>query len=66
MVPYADFINHENVDTQFDCLDDEGQSIGYNPEDDAKKQKNDDDQRKENEEKLDFMRKMNRELLELE
>ena len=28
MVPYADYINHENVDTSFDCIDAEGKSLG--------------------------------------
>lgn len=32
MVPYADFLNHENVDTCFDCVDDEGKSLGIKEE----------------------------------
>ena len=27
MMPFADYINHENVDTHFDCVDDEGYSL---------------------------------------
>ena len=27
MVPYADNVNHENVDTCFDCVDKEGNSL---------------------------------------
>lgn len=26
MVPFADYVNHENVDTGFDCVDSEGNS----------------------------------------
>ena len=38
MVPYADFLNHENVDTCFDCVDDEGKSLGV-PEETSKSKK---------------------------
>lgn len=27
MVPFADYVNHENVDTGFDCVDSEGVSL---------------------------------------
>jgi len=27
MVPFADFVNHENVDTGFDCVDKDGVSL---------------------------------------
>lgn len=26
MVPFADYVNHENVDTGFDCVDENGVS----------------------------------------
>ena len=32
MVPFADFMNHENVDTCFDCVDENGKSIGIEKE----------------------------------
>lgn len=35
MVPYADYLNHENVDTSFDCVDGFGVSVGI--QDDSKK-----------------------------
>jgi hypothetical protein len=27
MVPFADYVNHENVDTLFDCVDENGISL---------------------------------------
>jgi hypothetical protein len=27
MVPFADYVNHENVDTGFDCVDEFGLSL---------------------------------------
>ena len=27
MVPFADYVNHENVDTGFDCIDEFGMSF---------------------------------------
>ena len=32
MVPFADYLNHENVDTSFDCQDQFGLSVGIQPE----------------------------------
>ena len=32
MVPYADNVNHENVDSDFDCVDKEGKSLGLTPD----------------------------------
>ena len=32
MIPYAEFINHENVNIQYDYLDKNGQSIKSNEE----------------------------------
>ena len=29
MIPYAEFINHENVNVQYDYIDKEGKSIEY-------------------------------------
>lgn len=37
MVPFADYINHENVDTSFDCVDQFGTSLGI--QDEAKKER---------------------------
>lgn len=37
MVPYADYMNHENVDTHFDCVDAEGKSLGVKVDPDAGK-----------------------------
>ena len=36
MVPYADFLNHENVDTSFDCVDEKGVSLGIKDSDEKK------------------------------
>ena len=32
MIPFADFINHENVNIQYDYIDKEGKSIVVNEE----------------------------------
>ena len=32
MIPYAEFINHENVNVQYDYIDKEGKSIEYKEE----------------------------------
>ena len=69
MVPYADFLNHENIDTNFDCQDEEGKSIQL-PE--SKQKKMNEEERKhdliraENDEKREFMRNIKTELLEVE
>jgi hypothetical protein len=68
MVPYADFLNHENIDTNFDCQLD-GKTIEL-PE--MKKKQMDEEEKEEeilragNEEKREFMRNINRELLDVE
>ena len=36
MVPFADFINHENVDTGFDCVDEDGKTVGVNTDEEEK------------------------------
>ena len=64
MVPYADFINHENVDTGFDCLDEKGNSVGEQVDD--KKPKNEEEDRQHAMEKRNFINTMKTELLELE
>ena len=33
MVPYADYLNHENVDTSFDCVDENGKTLGIKEDD---------------------------------
>ena len=65
MVPYADFLNHENVDTCFDCVDDEGKSLGV-PEETSKSKKEEEQERKSNLHKRDFLNNMKTDLLELE
>jgi hypothetical protein len=34
MVPFADYVNHENVDTGFDCVDKDGNSYDKTKEED--------------------------------
>ena len=69
MVPFADFLNHENIDTNFDCVDEEGKTIQL-PE--VKNKKIDEEERKqdliraENDEKREFMRNIKTELLDVE
>ena len=46
MVPFADFMNHENVDTCFDCVDENGKSIGIEKEEEKKNQTEKDRERK--------------------
>ena len=65
MVPYADFINHENVDTGFDCVDEKGNSVGV-PVDSEKKFKSDEEERHDAMERRNFISTMKTELLELE
>jgi len=62
MVPFADNINHENVDSDFDCVDreDNTRSLGLTPE-----QKEDED-RAEVCEKHEFYENMKRDLLTME
>jgi hypothetical protein len=36
MVPFADYVNHENVDTGFDCLDENGASFDFTKNEDDK------------------------------
>ena len=65
MVPYADFMNHENVDTTFDCVDENGKSIGIK-EEDKKTDDEKDHERKSSQRKRDFLNNMRTDLLELE
>ena len=64
MVPYADYMNHENVDTSFDCQDDEGKSLGISTCDKTAEEK--ERERKSSQRKRDFLNSMNTDLLELE
>lgn len=54
MVPYADFLNHENVDTSFDCVDENGKSLGLK-EEDKKTDKEIAQERKSAQRKRDFL-----------
>ncbi len=65
MVPFADFMNHENVDTTFDCVDENGKSIGIK-EEDKKTDDEKDHERKSSQRKRDFLNNMRTDLLELE
>ena len=65
MVPYADFINHENVDTGFDCIDKDGKTIGA-IEDEEKKAMTEEEEKRDAGERRDFIRRMKTDLLELE
>lgn len=64
MVPFADYVNHENVDTGFDCVDEFGVSLNI--------RKNDEDKvayenwRATNEETRDSVFSMKKDLLGLE
>ena len=61
MVPYADFLNHENVDTCFDCVDAEGNSVGIKEENKTKAEQ--EEERKSNQGKRDFLNTMKTDLL---
>ena len=65
MVPYADYLNHENVDTCFDCVDDAGKSLGM-PDPEKKSEKQIEQERKGNQRKRDFINNIKTDLLELE
>mmetsp|Transcript_26956 Transcript_26956/g.36030 ORF Transcript_26956/g.36030 Transcript_26956/m.36030 type:complete len:105 (+) Transcript_26956:265-579(+) len=65
MVPYADYLNHENVDTCFDCVDADGKSLGIK-DDDKKTEKEKERERKSSQSKRDFLNTMRTDLLELE
>lgn len=64
MVPFADYVNHENVDTGFDCVDENGVSLN------TRKEQEDSDAyekwRRVNEETRDSVFDMKKDLLELE
>jgi hypothetical protein len=64
MVPFADYVNHENVDTGFDCVDENG--VSHN----TRKEQEDSDAyekwRKVNEETRESVFDMKKDLLELE
>jgi len=64
MVPYADFVNHENVDTGFDCLDMQGNSLEIPQEE--KDKKNDAESGRVTEEQKDFLTHLKTDLLEME
>jgi hypothetical protein len=58
MVPFADFINHENVDTGFDCVDEDGKTVGVNTDEEEKAKRAEEQMKKDNMEKRDFLSKM--------
>jgi len=65
MVPFADYVNHENVDTGFDCVDSEGKSY------ELKKSEEEDKSayekwRAQNKENRDAVFNMKTDLLEME
>ena len=65
MVPFADYVNHENVDTGFDCVDSEGKSY------ELKKSEEDDKSayekwRAQNKDTRDAVFNMKTDLLEME
>jgi hypothetical protein len=64
MVPFADYVNHENVDTGFDCVDENGVSHNMNKE----KEESEcyEKWRNVNEETRDSVFNMKKDLLELE
>ena len=64
MVPYADFLNHENVDTGFDCVDDEGNSVGVKEETKTSAQRAEEEKSAQG--KRDFLNTMKTDLLQLE
>ena len=67
MVPYADFLNHENIDTNFDCQDEFGKSIELpKTKKQNEKEAKDEITRAEIEEKKEFMRNIKTELLDVE
>lgn len=70
MVPFADFLNHENVDTNFDCVDKDGKSIGVDRTVDPKEKREDsmtdEEKKKDRQEKRDFISSMKTDLLDLE
>ena len=66
MVPFADFMNHENVDTCFDCVDENGKSIGIEKEEEKKNQNEIEKERQVSQRKRDFLNNMKTDLLELE
>ena len=63
MVPFADFMNHENVDTCFDCVDENGKSIGIEKEEEKKNQTEIEQERKSSQRKRDFLNNMKTDLL---
>ena len=65
MVPYADYLNHENVDTCFDCVDENGKTLGIK-EDDKKTSAQKEKERQSSQRKRDFLNNMRTDLLELE
>jgi len=64
MAPFADFLNHENVDTGFDCVDEKGESL-Y-----SLKEKDEEEEReakwRHQEDQNDFITHMKKDLLECE
>jgi len=60
MVPFADNVNHENVDSDFDQIDKEGNSLGI------KSDEMDEEMRLMNMEKAEAYETMKRDLIALE
>lgn len=64
MVPFADNINHENVDTGFDCVDEKGESLQSEAERDEEAEN--ERLRKEEEERYAQITQLRTEMLECE
>jgi hypothetical protein len=64
MTPFADFLNHENVDTGFDCVNEKGESIYSLKERDEEEER--DAKRRHEEDQHEFITHMKKDLLECE
>ena len=64
MVPFADYVNHENVDTGFDCVDENG--VSHNIRKEQEDSESYEKWRNVNEETRDSVFNMKKDLLELE
>ena len=64
MMPFADYINHENVDTGFDCIDDNG--VSYSEQVEAEDRKYSEKRRKQVDESRNSIFNMRTDLLQIE
>lgn len=64
MVPFADYVNHENVDTGFDCVDENG--VSHNTRKEQEDSEDYEKWRRVNEETRESVFDMKKDLLELE